>query len=293
MVGATEGKEELEEESNGFLDEIISYVTDLNIAVPVLLTIVTVYIGYKYLESRKRVQASMMFPSEETNTENQGQLASSRLEKMLEPAQEIEQYTAVTKRLENNIKSYNEYLSSRSTKELTLPFRRAILVQRCKHEIGIAIFISGRKPSIKARHEAGKLSEDVMEAYQKMELAFLKENQDVEALAKELEDPKKDPKEPPFYKTIWQIAKAEAEAEHEKLQKENQARLEEEAKKKREKNKEKKKKQKEKAKAKKDEERKIQDEEERKKVTRELLTSYGLENLLEKEPSKETKENEH
>ena len=66
-----------------------------------------------------------------------------------------------------------------------------------------------------------------------MELAFNKELQDVDTLAKELDDPKIDPKDQPFHSIVWKSAKEEVEAERDKLLKEEQQILEQEAKNKR------------------------------------------------------------
>lgn len=294
MANTAKDNGEFEGESNGFFDEILSYITDLNLVVPALLAVVVAYIGYKYLESRKRLQESMMMiETEETNGGTAGESDLNGINITIEPSKEIEQYNSITKQLENNIKNYDEFLSSKKKKELTIPFKRSTLVHRCKNDIkiGIGHILTVRRASIKSRHESGKLSAEVLEAYKNMELAFNKELQDVDTLAKELDDPKIDPKDQPFHLIVWKSAKEEVEAERDKLLKEEQQRLEQEAKKKREKNKQKKQKQKNKVKAKKEEEKKIKEEEERIKVTEELLRENGLESLLEKDLSKETKEN--
>ena len=302
MSTATDGNEDFEEDSMGVFREILSSVTKLNFVLPALLALVIVYIGYKYIESNKKVKEGMIFvetegTAEETAEGTEGNSHAPESHVALDPKKEIEQYVALTKNLENLIKSYNEFISSKKKKELTVAFKRQALLQRCKTVLRIRApiqpLIVARKEAIKSREKAGALDAGVLEAYQKMELSFNKEAKDIEDLAKELDDPKKDGVDQPFHKLIWKIANEELEAEHKKLLKEHQARQEEAAKKKREKQKEKKKRQKEKQKAKKDEQKKIQDEEERKKITLELYKSHGLENLLEKEVSKETKENGH
>merc|ERR1711918_244391 len=211
---------------------------------------VIVYIGYKYIESNKKVKEGMIFVETE-GTEGNSHAPESQVN--LDPKKEIEQYATITKQLESNIKSYNDFVSSRKKKDLTVAIKRQILTQRCKNDIkiGIGHLIVARKQAIKSRSEAGKLDAEGLEAYQKMELSFNKELMDIDALSKELDDPKKDEVDQPFHKVIWKVAKEEAEAEQKKLLKEHLARQEEEAKKKREKQKEKKKKQKEKQKKKK------------------------------------------
>ena len=132
MSTATEGNEDFEEDPMGFFGEILSSVTKLNFVLPFLLAVVIVYIGYKYIESNKKVKEGMIFVETE-GTEGNSHAPESQV--VLDPKKEIEQYATVTKQLESNIKSYNDFVSSRKKKDLTVAIKRQILTQRCKNDI--------------------------------------------------------------------------------------------------------------------------------------------------------------